>query len=114
MIWTDAKLRGIASDYFPDPAHWPAAMLCMRHLLKECAEAKPASAQPLHLSCATAGRCTAEPQCQPGRCARAAVPLSTAPIEVGLGRPKCPDGTTCVDGIICGPGQCSRQPGRPS
>lgn len=33
--WTDAKLRGIASDYFPDRAHWPAAMLCLRHLLME-------------------------------------------------------------------------------
>ena len=33
--WSDARLRGIASDYFPDAAHWPAAMLCLRHLLME-------------------------------------------------------------------------------
>ena len=40
-IWTDAKLRGIASDYFPDAKDWPAAMLCLRHLLMEQASAKP-------------------------------------------------------------------------
>lgn len=33
--WTDAKLRGIASDYFPDSKDWPAAILGMRHLLME-------------------------------------------------------------------------------
>jgi hypothetical protein len=33
--WSDAQLRGIASDYFPEAKDWPAAMLCMRHLLME-------------------------------------------------------------------------------
>jgi hypothetical protein len=35
VAWSDAKLRGIASDYFPDARDWPAAMLCLRHLLME-------------------------------------------------------------------------------
>src|SRR5574343_566555 len=33
--WTDAKLRGIASDYFPESKDWPAAMNCLRRLLME-------------------------------------------------------------------------------
>lgn len=37
--WSDAHLRGIASDYFPDAKDWPAAMLCLRHLLMEQARA---------------------------------------------------------------------------
>jgi hypothetical protein len=45
--WTDAKLRGIASDYFPNALDWPAAVLCMRHLLMEQGAAP---SQPLTLS----------------------------------------------------------------
>ena len=41
VAWTDAKLRGIASDYFPDAKDWPAAMLCLRHLLMEQAAHPP-------------------------------------------------------------------------
>lgn len=37
--WTDARLRGIASDYFQDATHWSAAMLCLRHMLMEQAKA---------------------------------------------------------------------------
>jgi hypothetical protein len=46
--WSDAKLRGIASDYFTDKADWPKAMLCMRHLLMEQAAraTAPSAAQP--------------------------------------------------------------------
>lgn len=44
--------------------------------LPKIAAALPAQ----HLACATAGRCTADPQCQHGRCARAAVPLVSGPI----------------------------------
>lgn len=33
--WTDAKLCGIASDYFHDEKDWPAAIQCMRHMLME-------------------------------------------------------------------------------
>ena len=49
--WTDAKLRGIACDYFPDSVHWPAAMLCLRHLLMEQSKfgAPAAPAEPTHL-----------------------------------------------------------------
>jgi hypothetical protein len=43
--WSDARLRGIASDYFPDAKDWPAAMLCLRHLLMEQAKYPPASAR---------------------------------------------------------------------
>jgi hypothetical protein len=39
--WQDARLRGIAADYFPDAQHWPAAMLCMQHLLMEQSKAAP-------------------------------------------------------------------------
>jgi hypothetical protein len=38
VAWSDARLRGIASDYFPDAKDWPAAMLCLRHLLMEQAK----------------------------------------------------------------------------
>jgi hypothetical protein len=38
VAWSDARLRGIASDYFPDAKDWPAAMLCLRHLLMEQAQ----------------------------------------------------------------------------
>lgn len=37
----DAKLRGIASSYFHDAQHWPAAMLCMEHLMMEQSKAAP-------------------------------------------------------------------------
>jgi hypothetical protein len=49
--WTDARLRGIASDYFSNSKDWPAAMLCMRHLLMEqAAHAEHKPAEPLTLS----------------------------------------------------------------
>ena len=38
VAWSDARLRGIAGDYFPDAKDWPAAMLCLRHLLMEQAK----------------------------------------------------------------------------
>jgi hypothetical protein len=44
--WSDARLRGIASDYFPDPIDWRAAMLCMRHLLMEQGCATPSASTP--------------------------------------------------------------------
>jgi hypothetical protein len=44
VAWSDARLRGIASDYFQDAKDWPAAMLCLRHLLMEQAKYPPASA----------------------------------------------------------------------
>ena len=45
--WHDAKLRGIASNYFHDAQHWPAAMLCLQHLLMEQAKsAQPGLMQP--------------------------------------------------------------------
>jgi hypothetical protein len=44
VAWSDARLRGIASDYFPEAKDWPAAMLCLRHLLMEQAKYPPASA----------------------------------------------------------------------
>jgi hypothetical protein len=44
VAWSDARLRGIASDYFPSAKDWPAAMLCLRHLLMEQAKYPPASA----------------------------------------------------------------------
>ena len=45
VAWSDARLRGIASDYFPDAKDWPAAMLCLRHLLMEQAKYPPASSR---------------------------------------------------------------------
>lgn len=45
VAWSDARLRGIASDYFPEAKDWPAAMLCLRHLLMEQAKYPPASAR---------------------------------------------------------------------
>ena len=48
--WQDAKLRGIASDYFQDSMHWPAAILCMKHLLKELAATPPRAAQSITIT----------------------------------------------------------------
>jgi hypothetical protein len=49
VAWTDARLRGIASDYFRDAKDWPAAILCLRHLLMEqgAAPPPPAPEQPV-------------------------------------------------------------------
>jgi hypothetical protein len=54
--WSDARLRGIASDYFPNEKDWAAAILCLRHLLKEQKEQKPVAVVVLRLERVGFGR----------------------------------------------------------
>lgn len=70
--WTDAKLRGIASDYFHDEKDWPAAMNCLRHLLME--QAKKRDVLSVVVNWALAGHISEKGvTCEAGDAIRAAV-----------------------------------------